>query len=160
MGRLGDYFTQTVIPDIRSSFLIGKEENEFHFLGLDIAQKDDIIFLDQQSYVNNLRQIEIDKTRRSQRHANLNESELEIFQSKLGQLLWVARQTCPDILFDVCHLSTQVKTAKVEHLCEINKIIRKCKSENVMLKFQHLGKEESLRFVVLLYFILNADSST
>ena len=139
-----EYFTQMVIPDIRSSFLIGKEENEeFHFLGLDITQKDDIIVLDQQSYVNNLRQIEIDKTRRSQRHANL-----EIFQSKLGQLLWVACQTRPDILYDVCHLSTQVKTAKVEHLCEINKIIRKCKSENVMLKFQHLGKEESLRFVV------------
>ena len=44
-----EYFTQTVIPNIRSSFLIGKEESEeFHFLGLDITQKDDIIFLDQQ----------------------------------------------------------------------------------------------------------------
>jgi hypothetical protein len=60
----------------------------------------------------------------------------------------VARQSRPDILFDSCCLSSAVKRATVQCLVDVNKVIRKVKSEKLTLKFQHLGSEDKLHLLV------------
>ena len=58
----------------------------------------------------------------------------------VGQLAWVAGQTRPDIAFDVCHLSVNIKNAKMNDIKIVNKCIRKLKSHDVSLNFSNIGK--------------------
>ena len=71
-----------------------------------MLQPDDVIELRQQHYVNGLSAIEIDKSKGLDKDAMLDEQEKEVLRTKIGQILWVARQSRPDIMFDVCHLAS------------------------------------------------------
>ena len=140
-----DTFKQTVIPIIRKAFKIGKEESQkFSYVGIEIFQKNNNIFVSQQNYIDNLHLIHIDRIRKSHKDSILSDNEVELLRSKAGQLLWVARQSRPDILFDVCCLESRIKTATVQQLIDTNKIIKKVKSDSVLLKYQHLGNDSSI----------------
>nr|XP_006813919.1 PREDICTED: uncharacterized protein LOC102802092 [Saccoglossus kowalevskii] len=54
----------------------------------------------------------------------LTENEKDLLRSKVGQILWIACQSRPDVLFDACMS------------------VRKLKSDSVPVKFQHLGDGE------------------
>jgi len=82
--------------------------------------------------------IPFDKNRMIEKEAPLMPKEQEALQSKIGQILWVARQSRPDIIFEASHLASM----------EANKVIKKLKYETVELKFQPLGSEEDLKMVV------------
>ena len=85
--------------------------------------------------------------RATQREAPLTDKEVDMLRSKIGQILWVARQTRPDVMCDVSILASSTKYATVQMHC-INKLVRKLKSNEVTLKFQYLGKDGSLKLVV------------
>ena len=67
---------------------------------------------------------------------------------KVGQLLWLAHQSHPDLLFDVASVSNNINRATVQHVLEINKIIGKAKVTKSSLKFQNLGSKNELKLVV------------
>ena len=143
-----EYFENEIIQKIRNLFLIGKEEKEdFSYIGIDVTKCDDSMYLDQNKYIQNIQPIQIATARVYDKDASLNDKELENMRSKIGQLLWVGRQTRPDILYDVCMLASNLKSAKIKHLYEVNKVIRKVKSEDVSLRYRYLGDNKSLRLV-------------
>lgn len=80
-----------------------------------------------------------------QRDAPLNDNEKEQLRSKIGQILWDAKQTRPDVMFDACSLASNIK--KQQSIQEVNTVMCKRKSEQVTLKFPHLGKN-ALNIVV------------
>lgn len=55
----------------------------------------------------------------------MNDDERDTVSSKIGQILLVAKQSRPDVIFDACNLTVSLKGATVEHLILANKIIRK-----------------------------------
>ncbi|VDI49486.1 Hypothetical predicted protein [Mytilus galloprovincialis] len=119
-------------------FKVGKESCEsFKYLGLDLSQENEIIVLSQKDYVRMLKTVIIDKDR--VKTSPLSSSEQTLLRSKIGQLLWLARQTCPDIAFDVAAISSKIKTSTTEDLKKVNKIIRKVQNDPVSLQFQNLG---------------------
>ena len=63
-----------------------------------------------------------------------------LLSAKLGQLLWISKQSCPDIAFDVTDLAGRINTSTVVDLKRLNKIIKRVKSDHVSLKFLSLGK--------------------
>ena len=67
---------------------------------------------------------------------------------KVGQLLWLAHQSRPDLLFDVASVSNNINRATVQHVLEINKIIGKAKVTKSSLKFRNLGSKNELKLVV------------
>ena len=71
-----------------------------------------------------------------------------MLKSKIGQILCVARQSRPDIMCDTYILASNTKYATVQTLHCANKLIRKLKSEEVILRFQYLGENCSLKLVV------------
>ena len=71
-----------------------------------------------------------------------------MLKSKIGQILCVARQSRPDIMCDIYILASNTKYATVQTLHCANKLIRKLKSEEVILRFQYLGENCSLKLVV------------
>ena len=129
-----------VIPKLRSVFCVGREETEtFKYVGIELKQHETTLHIRQQDYVHNLVPIELSKARSMQPDAPLTKEEVDKFRSKIGQILWVSRQSRPDTIFDACHLASSLKNATVNNILEANKVIKRLKSETVELKFQHLG---------------------
>lgn len=142
-------FSTDVIPLLKSAFHVGREEHEhFCYVGMDFATVNGAVQVHQHSYIENLQPLHMQPARAIQRDAPLNDNEKEQLRSKIGQVLWVAKQTRPDVMFDSCSLASNIKNATVQSLHEVNKIIRKLKSDKVTLKFQHLGNNDALNLVV------------
>jgi transposase InsO family protein len=138
-------FQNNVITKVRKSFNIGKEESEvFKYLGLELAYMDECIVLNQDGYTNNLTVIDIERDKLCMKDLPLNDSEKEQLRSKIGQVLWVARQTRPDVMYDVCHLAANYKNATIQDLIDINKVIKKIGTSKITLTFQPLQGEVNL----------------
>ncbi len=112
---------------------------------MDFVSINGVVHVHQHSYIEKLQPIRLQAVCAVQRDAL---SEKEQLRSKIGQILWVAKQTRPDIMFDVCSLASNLKYATVQSIHKTNKVIRKLKSEMVTLKYQHLGNSDALIFVV------------
>lgn len=142
-------FSTNVIPILKSALNVGREEHEhFCYVGMDFVTINGVVHVHQHSYIENLQPILLQAARAVQRDTSLNETEREQLRSKIGQILWVAKQTRPDIMFDVSSLASNIKHATVQSIHDTNKVIRKLKSEKVSLKFQHLGNSNALNFKV------------
>lgn len=142
-------FLTVVIPLLKSAFYVGREELEnFCYVGMDFATVNGVVQVHQHSYIDNLQPLHLQAARAIQREAPLNETEKEQLRSKIGQILWVAKQTRPDIMFDTCSLASNIKNATVQSIHDVNKVVRKLKSEKVTLKFQHLGDNNALNLIV------------
>ena len=133
-----------VISRIKDIFQIGSsEENSFKYIGLDLKSSDRGVSLDQIKYVHSMEQVQISRQRATERSSRLTEKESEKYRSLIGQLNWVSGHTRPDIAFDVCQLSVSYKTARVEDLLRLNKVISYLKGENLQLYFPRLDNIEN-----------------
>lgn len=142
-------FEQTVISQVRMLLNVGQEESDsFRYIGLDLCSLGGNILLSQKHYANSIQPIQISKNRASQKDSKLDTTELDIMRSRIGQILWVANQTRPDVSFDASTLASAFKNGTVANILETNKVIRKVQSENVCLKFQQLGGDSSVKLVI------------
>lgn len=132
-------FSTTVIPQLKAAFQVGREEHDnFSYIGMEVNFVEAEIQVQQRAYIKILQTIPIDPTRATQREATLTDSEMDMLKSKIGQILWVARQRRPDIMCDLFIPASNMKLATVQTLHFANKLIGKVKSEDVMLRFQYL----------------------
>ena len=99
-GTIG--FQQEVISKIRSTLCVGcehgKENEALSYFGIELSCSEEGIHLQQRDYLNNLHPIHLEKSWMLQRHSTLTKCELQAYQSKIGQILWIARQTRPDVI--------------------------------------------------------------
>ena len=77
----------------------------------------------------------------------VSECEFKSLRSTLGQLSWVCNQTRPDIAFQVCQLSVNLKNATVEDIIAANKCCKILKNEDVELLFPSLGNVGDAKMV-------------
>ena len=89
-----------------------------------------------------LKTVSVDKNR--EKSSPLLAKEQSILRSKVGQLLWLAKQSRPDIAFDVTTLASRLHVSTIEDLKCVNKIIRKVQAEQVCLNFHDLGEDVEL----------------
>ena len=140
-----DDFKTLVIMKLDKTFCVGSVAcGKFKYLGVDINQQDNVIFVSQKSYVAELSQLELDKMRAQQRQDSLSAHEKRELQVKVGMLNWLSTQTRPDISFDVCDLSSRISKANVEDIHILNKVIRKAKTYDVSLPFRRLSNLDRL----------------
>ncbi|XP_071821643.1 uncharacterized protein [Apostichopus japonicus] len=131
-----DKFERDVIDKIKARLCVGQEEAEsFQYIGLHLQSESCYVTLDQHKYAQSLQPVPIRKERAREKELPLTSEETDKLRSKVGQLLWIANQTRPDVLFDVSSLCSTLKNAKVLDLLETNKVIRKIHSENVRLSY-------------------------
>ncbi|KAL1281668.1 hypothetical protein QQF64_000471 [Cirrhinus molitorella] len=89
-----EMFSSTVIPHLKAAFQVGHEEhNSFSYVGMEISSVHGEIHVHQSMYIKGLQPIVIDPARAVQREAPLTDSETDILRSKIGQILWTARQS-------------------------------------------------------------------
>ena len=133
-------FEKNVIMKVKKQFSIGSNEtNSFKYVGVNVENVNGTIGVDQEHYIQGLQEISIHSDRL--RSDELTREEKKEFRALVGQLNWVATQTRPDILFEVCLLSSVFDTATVDDLICANKLVRKVKGGFVVLKFPQLQSD-------------------
>ncbi len=138
-----------VINKLIEIFKISKnDKGKFKYLGLNIEQNGTEIFVDQQAYIDNLKEIPISDERKKQIEDILSEEESQTLRSVCGQLLWVTSQTRPDIAFDSCQVNNYGKEPTIRNVMEANKAIKKLKSDKVKLVYPSLGDPDQMKVVV------------
>ncbi|CAG2196695.1 unnamed protein product [Mytilus edulis] len=136
-------FETEIISKIREKFSVGKEASEsFKYLGLGLSHADDKIILSQTDYVEVLKTVSIDRKRPND--SQLSSVEQTVLRSKVGQLLWLAKQTRPDIAFDIAMIASKLKTSTIEDFKRVNKLLRKVRNDPVSLHFKELGEHVEL----------------
>ena len=144
-----DKFENEVISKIRSVFKVGKESTEtFQFCGIDLFSDGESTYMSQDKYAESLKTIQLNEVRLTEKDSDLTEEEMHSLRSKIGQLLWIAHQSRPDLLFDVISVATNVKRSKIKDILMVNKIIVKAKSLKMSMKFQKLGDCNKLSLTV------------
>ena len=132
-------FEQQIIQEIRNKFLIGSSESRsFKYVGLNIVSEPSYITVDQIQYASSLAPIKICRDRRFQKSSDLSNLEKAEYRARIGQLIWIAGHTRPDIAFDTCELSVAFNKAKVEDLLKLNKLVERVIGDNFRLSFPRL----------------------
>ena len=114
-------FQNIVINHIRNVFTVSKEELQtFKYLGLNISQTNDGIFMHQKEYIEEIKVVEIDKP--NQKDRKLLPHETQQLQRTAGQLNWVSTQTRPDMAHAASVVSSSIKYATVRDLGTCNEL--------------------------------------
>ena len=134
---------ELVITSICKTFKISKRlTKRFHYLGLNIMQTKDAVYVDQYSYIQELEVIQMDGQRALQKDDVLTEEEKRSLKKVCGQLSWVSTNTRPDMAYDVCVISNYGKEPMVKNILAANKAISKIKKTDVRMIFPKLGNPE------------------
>ena len=142
-------FQQNLIKELKTIFEISSEtENMFVYLGINLRSNPHFYEIDQLTYINKLKAIEISETRKMSMNDQVTEIERAAIRSAIGKLLWAANTTRPDISFLTSVAASAVNTATVNHISEVNKIISICKGKDVVIKFPQLNSLENASIVV------------
>ena len=99
-----DKFENEVISKIRSVFKVGKESTEtFQFCGIDLFSDGESTYMSQDKYAESLKTIQLNEVRLTEKDSDLTEEEMHSLRSKIGQLLWIAHQSRPDLRYISCN---------------------------------------------------------
>lgn len=98
---------------MKQNFQISKENSgAFRSLGVNLIQgKGELV--NQSAYANSMTEIHVAEKRPNR---PLNDKESRSYRALIGSINWIDRQTRPDLAFDVCELSTNLKQPFLEDL--------------------------------------------
>lgn len=124
----GSYFEER-IQLLRSSFPFGSwqkaQEETITFCGCEVSQDSLFnIYVSQERYALGLSEIGVSTSRKKEPSAPATPSETKQLRAALGGLSWRATQSCPWLAASVSVLQGCQKNPKVEHLLQVNKLIR------------------------------------
>ena len=78
----------------------------------------------------------------------LSKQEISSVRRKIGELLWISLMTRPDISFDVNVLSSEVANGTISTIKAANRVIKKAKFSQSVLRFVRLGDLSDLSIKV------------
>ncbi|CAE8634312.1 unnamed protein product, partial [Polarella glacialis] len=109
------------------------------------------IRISQPKAVASLELVQLDSSRKHDADSLLQPSEQILYRSVVGQLLWLATQTRPDLGFAVSHAAQRFSAAKVSDLLQLNSLIKQAQlHSSVCLTFRR-GLLDLSRATVLAY---------
>ena len=122
LGGTSDFFANIVAP-MKEQLTVGTSHDGefFKYIGVNITQKDGIIGLHQNDYVDSLEKIGLTRAHASRRLDKLGKRELHDYRALVGQINWLGTQTRSDISFDVCELSAVLNAATVDDVLRVKK---------------------------------------
>ena len=141
-------FRENVESKLADIFKFSKVEcNSFKYCGCTISKTNAGIIVDQQEYVENLEPIDVDVATEDL-DRSLSQAEIKMLRGRIGEVLWISLITRPDLSFDVNRLSSEISTATLKTILDMNKLIVKAKSREASLKFSKLGDVKDLKVKV------------
>ena len=116
---------------------------------MNLVQKDDCVYLDQQLYIDELKVVVIPNNRKMSKDSPLRTDEAWQLRGLAGQFNWTSSQKHPDMSFGACEVSTSMKDAQISDVLNANKNIRKLKSQQILLQLPNLMCVEECSMIVL-----------
>ena len=112
---------------VRRAFKALKEKNgEFDFLGRHVTQDEHFnITVDQHQYIREIRPIYVTAARRRDAAMDATPHEESSYRSLVAQLAWPARNSVPQIGYDVSDMQQRSKNVTVGHLLRANNVLRR-----------------------------------
>ena len=148
-------FKTQVWDQLDQRMVVGTTETNdvIKYVGLQVNQTNKCITLDQQHFIDNMELISNDDVKKCCMSGDndevVNELGQSVFRSKVGALNWLATQTRPDVAYEVTEFSSCFNKATLKNLKDVNKCIRRIKTEEVSIKFPKLfGEVSTWSFVV------------
>ena len=136
---LNEWLTN-IVQQIKRTFEISSSaQGCFRHLGLNLVQAKNEIFVDQDDYTNELKGIDLDRSRKLQKNELLDKHEVKELRAVAGRLLWVSSNTRPDLAYDTCVVSNYGKAPTVSSCLLANKAVQKAKKTHLKLVFPDLG---------------------
>ena len=142
-------FKNNVIAKLADKFKISRMvAGIFEYLGWNIEQSTDHITVDQRSYAEEIKRVELQSLRKNQLDDLLDKNEVTLYQKLLGKLLWLSCQTRPDLTFDTMEHSMYNKKPTVRNLMSLNKVVKKIPDGPKNIRFNKLDiKKGGLKIV-------------
>ena len=136
-------FEEEIEKKLPDSFQFSKMETKsFKYCGCQITKQDNgDILLDQIQYVDLLQEIE---KKYGEEDRDLTPAETKELRGKIGEVLWISLMTRPDLAFDVNKIASEVSEATIRTLKDMNKIIKKAKDKEQVIRFTKLGNINDL----------------
>lgn len=134
-----DNFKFKVIDQLRATFRISSEDRSaFKYIGLDVTHDENGVYLTQKRYVAEIEEITIENHRKCNTNVPLNVEESQALRSLIGKLNWLSTQTRPDLSYPVSQLGSNFKNATIKHIIQANKVVRRCKQQDIHMLFPKL----------------------
>ena len=138
-----------VIQKLKTVFKVSRDEKQnFRFIGVEVRQEPKGVYVNQNRYCAELKEIEIETQRKLQTSKSLNEKEKKDLKMAAGKLLWAVSQTRPDMAFQGCQISNSGNNATVKTLIDTNKTIRKMRTEQMEIRYPPLGQPKDIEVIV------------
>ena len=137
-GSGTEQFEKKVMEPLKSKFLFGTEEEaEFRYVGMQIKQTSEAIWVDQNHYLETIDVPDVETTEKNDDLMD-NESQEE-YRGIVGKIGWLGGLSRPDLAFDNVMLSSKLGKATNGDMQAAVKIVRKMKMHNTVMKFPNLG---------------------
>ena len=141
-------WNEEVVGHVTRKFKISAyASGTFRYVGLNVVQTANGIFIDQKAYVENLKPISVAPGRLQCKDEALTADEKSQLRSVSGQLLWATSQTRPDCAYYSCVVSNYGKQPTVREIVTANKAVKTIKSRDVQLTFPGLGDPNRIEVV-------------
>ena len=145
----GTEYFQEQLQRLASKFPFGSHrKRNFTFTGLKIDQQpDQTIHVSQEQYIKDIQPITIKRERRSVLEDAVTEEERQSLRALIGSLSYAAINSRPDLGSRIGFLQPSINRAKVETLCEGNRVLHEAKKfADTILKVHPIPLSE-LRFI-------------
>ena len=143
-------FETSVIDKLRNEFDVSLEQNTlFSYIGINCKQNEDMsITIDQLSYIDSIKEIDIKPERLLEKNQPVTESERSQLRSVAGQLNWACNISRPDMGYGACEVSTSIPNATVNSLINANKWVKHIKDTPTHVTFPRFKDLNSLSVLV------------
>ena len=143
-------FYKDIVLKLRNHFKVGvTAKSAFSYIGLQVSQDKQGIVIAQDDYIQQLEPVAISSSRKMQKHEPLNDVERKQYRRVVGQINWAARQTRPDLIFEVMELSMKFNSSLVQDLLRANKAIKKLQFATVGILFPNIGDMKCWHMVAM-----------
>ncbi len=123
---------ERAIEGLHNEFGIAAEKchsTSFDFLGRTLEQQPDhSIRVSQRNYLDEVKSLYIPKPRRAEGDAKISAGEKTDLMSLVGRVAWIARESMPQISYEVSNLQQRFNDATVADLVNANFVLRKAKT--------------------------------
>ena len=142
-------FYANVISKLRSTFKVSQmSKSVMSYIGMEIAKGSDHIVLSQLKYINSVNICSLSLERRMEKQSLLVPVEHEHFRKMVGQLNWAARQTRPDLMFDVLELSMKLSQPCVQDYLRAVKAVQKLKGLDMSIRIPCFKNSDQWKILV------------
>lgn len=148
-GPRNDVEWEGILKAIQQEYAWGEwQEKKFVQCGVQIEEMPDNSYkLSQPQYMEKVKEIPVNASRRKERNAKTSEHEQTQLRGALGALSWHAQQVAPHISAEVGLLLSEVKVSTVETLLRTNKLIYAAKQrQDHCLLVHHFPEDTSMGF--------------